>query len=192
MTKSVQILSEEFLQDRQGRTFSDLLGDSPQILAELLAFFNDENRQRRMQEAEIHHDRAALAGVVRELECHPAVDALLSANDPRRSQRLRQAVGVLVRMIMEKLGWQKTGKKGSLGVRSDAPQHAPYHNTGGLAFWFLRAERYELVGGMPYVTVKKRCRGLRNSRKESNGAEKSARSRTARSTSKDGTSRGTR
>lgn len=195
MTQTVNVTRDEFLHDRQGRTFSDLLGDSPEVLDVLLTFFNDANRQRRMQEAEIHHDRAALAGVVRELECLPIVAQLLSLPDPRRSQRLRQAVGVIVRMIMEKLGWKKTGKKGSLGVRSDAPQRAPYHNTGGLAFWFLRAERYALPDGMPYDTVKKRCRALRSEHSGANGADKSAaRSTPRRSTgsSADASRRGTR
>jgi hypothetical protein len=59
-----------------------------------------------------------LAGVVRELESQPAIDGFLSSQHPRRTKRLRQAVGVVVRMIMERLGWNKTGRKGSLGVRA--------------------------------------------------------------------------
>ena len=36
-----------------------------QPLDAVLAFFDDEARQRRMVEAEVHHDRPPLAGVVR-------------------------------------------------------------------------------------------------------------------------------
>jgi hypothetical protein len=65
-----------------------------------------------------------------------------------------------VRIIMERRGWQRTGKKGSLGVRAARARHSArpgaYHNTGGLAFWFLRAERYELAAGMPYRSVRSR------------------------------------
>ena len=65
-------------------------------------------------------------------------------------------------MIMEGRGWQKTGRKGSLGVRAavSGPTSRPgtYHNTGGLAFWFLRAERYERKDGMPYRSVRQRGR----------------------------------
>jgi hypothetical protein len=69
-------------------------------------------------------------------------------------------VGVVVRMIMERRGWRKTGRKGSLGVRA-AREHknnkpGAYHNTGGLAFWFLRAERYQRADGMPYRSVRAR------------------------------------
>lgn len=153
--------SEMFCEDRQGRTFSDVLNDPAQPMAAVFDFFNCPHRQRRMEESEIHHDRPALAGVVRELEALPAVDAFLANQAPGRTKRLRQAVGVLVRIIMEARGWKKTGRKGSLGVRApvstddDTPGQ---HNTGGLAFWFLRAERYEREGGMPFQSVRERSR----------------------------------
>jgi hypothetical protein len=115
-----------------------------------------------MEESEIHHNRPALAGVVRELESLGPVDQFLGAQHPRRTKRLRQVVGVLVRMIMEGRGWQKTGRKGSLGVRAavsgSTSRPGTYHNTGGLAFWFLRAERYERKDGMPFRSVRQRGR----------------------------------
>ena len=160
MTK-VTIAREHFLADRQGRTFIDVAGDS-ELFQRVLDFFNDEARQRRMEESEIHHDRPPLAGVVRELESQPLIDAFLASSHPSRAKRLRQAVGVAVRMIMEGRGWMKTGKKGSLGVRVPvARQEATagaYHNTGGLAFWFLRAERYALREGMPFQCVRDRAK----------------------------------
>ena len=152
---------EEFLADRQGRTFADVLNDPEQVFDQVLSFFRDEERQRRMEESELHHDRPALAGVVRELESQPAIDQFLASKHPQRTKRLRQAVGVLVRIIMERRGWRKTGKKGSLGVRApltSATAPGAYHNTGGLAFWFLRAERYEPVDGMHFRTERERSR----------------------------------
>ena len=157
VTPSVIITLEKFLEDIQGRRFSDVVKDPKQSFAEVLEFFNNENRQRRMEEAEIHHDRPPLAGVVRELESHPAIDRSLSDIQSQRSKRLRQAIGVVVRIIMQSRGWQKTGRKGSLGVRNSKYQPELNHNTGGLAFWFIRAERYELEGGMPYRSVRERC-----------------------------------
>lgn len=157
---SVAITRKEFLDDRQGRTFADVLNDPEQPFDEALAFFSDPDRQRRMEESETHHDRAPMAGVVRELEARPAINQFLATIHARRSQRLRQAIGVLIRMIMERRGWRKTGKKGSLGVRSATAPGTPNHNTGGLAFWFLRAERYEHQQGMPFRSVRKRCREL--------------------------------
>lgn len=158
----VRITRKDFVEDRQGRTFADVLGDADQPLDAILEFFNDGERQRRMEDSEIHHDRPALAGVVRELESLQPVDRFLATQHPRRTKRLRQVVGVVVRMIMEGRGWQKTGRKGSLGVRAPISgrrsRPGSYHNTGGLAFWFLRAERYERKAGMPFRTVRQRRR----------------------------------
>ncbi len=155
---------EEFLEEPRGKTFADVVGDPEAPFDRVLEFFNDEDRQRRMEESEIHHDRAPLAGVVRELESQPAIEEFLAAQHPSRAKRLRQAIGVLVRMIMERRGWRKTGRKGSLGVRaavvSGETTPGAYHNTGGLAFWFLRAERYEREEGMPFRSVRDRCRAL--------------------------------
>jgi len=77
MPRTVRITRKEFLEDRQGRTFSDVLDDPEQPFDEVLAFFNDLDRQRRMEESETHHDRPALAGVIRELEAQPAIAFLL-------------------------------------------------------------------------------------------------------------------
>ncbi len=161
---SITVTRESFLKDKQGRTFADVLNDTNQPFDQVLEFFNLQSRQRRMEEAEIHHDRAPLAGVVRELEAQDSINTFLSGIHPRRTQRLRQAIGVLVRIIMESRGWRKTGRKGSLGVRSEASLVSPAHNKGGLAFWFVRAERYELVDGMPFQSVIRRYRELRVNR----------------------------
>jgi hypothetical protein len=159
-TMTISITKDEFLADRQGRTFTDVAASSERPFIAVLEFFNDGDRQRRMEESEIHHDRAPLAGVVRELESVPAINRFLSRIHPRRSQRFRQAVGVLIRIIMERRGWEKTGKKGSLGVRNKAAAGRPSHNTGGIAFWFLRAERYKNKRHKPFASVRQRCREL--------------------------------
>ena len=156
----VTITRDTFLEDNQGRRFSDVVNDPEQPFDAVLEFFNDPNRQRRMEDSEIHHDRPPLSGVVRELESHPAIERFLADTHTRRGKRLRQAVGVVVRIIMQARGWQKTGRKGSLGVRTTKNGLAPHHNTGGLAFWFIRAERYERAEGMPFISVRERCRKL--------------------------------
>ncbi len=165
------ITRQQFIEDRQGRTFSDVWNDAEQPFDEVLAFFSDPARQQRMEESELHHNRPPLAGVVRELESIPSIDRFLANEHPRRTKRLRQAVGVVVRMIMEARGWKGTGKKGSLGVRAPrepkSSKPGAYHNTGGLAFWFLRAERYERTDGMPFRTVRVRSNEVKSSVKKS-------------------------
>jgi hypothetical protein len=157
--KPAQLISrEQFLSDRHGKTFADVVNDPGTPFDEVLEFFNDPERQHRMENSEIHHDRAALAGVVRELESVSVLHQFLcSTVDRRRAARLRQAIGVLVRMIMERRGWRTTGKKGSLGVRGSSGSQAVHHNAGGLSLWFLRAERYHREGGKPYRSVRERC-----------------------------------
>jgi hypothetical protein len=157
---TISISRDDFLADRQGRTFADVVTNSARPFMAALVFFNDSDRQRRMEESETHHDRAPLAGVVRELESVPAINRFLGHIHPRRSQRFRQAVGVLIRMIMEGRGWEKTGRKGSLGVRNKSAAGRPRHNTGGLAFWFIRAERYTNTQKKPFASVRQRYRKL--------------------------------
>jgi hypothetical protein len=156
----VVITRDLFREEIQGRTFSDVVNNADQPFDAVLEFFNDDGRQRRMEEAEIHHNRPPLAGVVRELEAEPLIDRFLSEIHTRQSNRLRQAIGVLVRIIMEARGWRKTGRKGSMGVRAGRDPSMPNHNTGGLAFWFMRAERYERVDGMSLPSVRERCQAL--------------------------------
>lgn len=151
-----RVTRKDFLDDRQGKTFADVVNDSEQPFDVVIEFFNDASRQRRMEESELHHDRSPLAGVVRELESVPAIDQFLAGAHLRRNTRFRQAIGVLVRIIMERRGWRKTGRKGSLGVRASRAEQTPAHNTGGLAFWFIRAERYERSEGMPFRSVRER------------------------------------
>lgn len=158
----VKITRKKFLEDSQGRTFSDVFNESDAPFEAVLRFFDSPDRQRRMEESELHHDRSPLAGVVRELEALPEVDQFLSGVHIQRSMRFRQAIGVLVRIIMEAHGWEKTGRKGSLGVRSPRKTRTPRHNTGGLAFWFNRGERYRKTDGMPFLSVKERCEQFEN------------------------------
>lgn len=173
------ITEKEFFEDRQGRTFADVIDDADQPFHEVIKFFNDEDRQLRMEESEIHHDRPALAGVVRELESQPRINQFLSSAHNNRNKRLRQAIGVLIRMIMEQRGWKKTGKKGSLGVRATASPRTPNHNTGGLALWFIRAERYERNQGMPFRSTRERCQDIESAvdQKPSNGRGQTRRRR---------------
>ena len=121
----MRLTREAFLADPQGVKFKDVVGDGRIPFDELLEFFSDPPRQVRMQDSERYHDRPALAGVVRELEEH--YEHVFGEDSGRTTYRYRQAVGVIVRMVMEGLGWTKTGVKGSLANR---------------ARWFTKAERY--------------------------------------------------
>ena len=70
-----------------------------------------------MEEAEIHHDRPALSGVIRELEAQPNIDRFLGTKHPHATKRLRQAVGVVVRIIMEQRASGPTSWQGAVGPK---------------------------------------------------------------------------
>ncbi len=141
-----QVSLQDFLADSQGARFQDVLNDNRLDFSLVLEFFNQPPRQKRMEESEIHHDRPALAGVIKEFEEIPEIDDFLSGNDAHTTTRFRQAVGVLVRIIMEGLGWQRAGRKGSLGTRAKVsrPTSRPgaYWNKSGISIWFTSTERY--------------------------------------------------
>jgi len=150
----------DFLNDKQGNTFSDVINDTRIDFQTVITFFVRPDRIRRMVESEVDHDRPPLAGLIREFEMQPQVDKFLRSYDAHTTQRFRQAVGVLIRIIMvDFLGWDKKGKKGSLGKRAKVPPRTKtpgaYHNEKGLAIWFTRAERYKPKEKWSYDDVKK-------------------------------------
>lgn len=102
----VSVTRDDFLQDRQGRKFADIVNDPEQPFDTVLDFFNSEDRQHRMIESERLHHKAPLAAVAPELESQPTIREFLSCRDPNRRKRLGQVVTVVVRMIMDRLGWE--------------------------------------------------------------------------------------
>lgn len=151
-----EITMEKFQKDSQGRTFRDVVEASGENFNLLLEFFSDEARQIRMEDSERHHDRPALAGVVRELEHNTKFASELCFWDSQYTRRLRQAIGVIVRIIMEERGWKKVGRRGTLGQKQRKDQREDRemnHNTSGLSWWFSRVERYEKVGEKPFFKV---------------------------------------
>ena len=102
----VIITRDEFLQDREGRTFADVVNDPKQPFGAVLDFFNSQDRQRRMVESETFHNSAPLAAVERELESQPPIQGFLSSAAPNLRKRFGEAVTVVVRMTMNRMGWE--------------------------------------------------------------------------------------
>lgn len=95
-------------------------------------FLDDPARIQRLEDAEIHHDRPALAGVARELGA--VFDSQARAADrPGRPGHwhvhiLAKIAGFVVTLIMIDRGWRPIeGKKGSIS----------------LVTWITRAQRFE-------------------------------------------------
>ena len=131
-----------FQGDARGRTFSDVSQNRDVPFDAAIRFFRDPSRVRRMMESELHHNRPALAGVIIEFEELDVISTFFENQNPRDTIRFRQAVGIMVRIVMLDHGWEKTGVKGSMGTRGPATGESRGMNSGGLSKWFSRTERY--------------------------------------------------
>jgi hypothetical protein len=83
-----RVTRKAFLEDRREIKFTDVVNDPEQPFDCVLGFLNDADRQRRMEESELHHHRAPLAAVVRDLESQPEIDRFLTGIHSHRSTRL--------------------------------------------------------------------------------------------------------
>ena len=157
------VAMSDFLGDEQGRRYADVPNKNPQLFAQIVRFFDDPAIHQRMVNSQVHHDSPPLAGVVADLEHEDWFDTFMRNTDAHETQRLRQAVGVLTKVVMLNYGFETTGKKGSLGRRAKVvpgtTTPAAYHNTDGLSLWFSRAERYRLPGH-PHTPVAERAKQL--------------------------------
>jgi hypothetical protein len=128
-------LLEKFQADPQARRYADVLRSEVvrRAMYEVVEFFDSPNTLRRMIESEQHHDRPAIAGVVKDLDALIVKQIIEAAQhgdlegDTLTATRRNQVIGVIVRIVMESNGWHPIGKKGSLA---------------GLSDFFKRGERY--------------------------------------------------
>ena len=130
-------LLEQLHADPHAMRYSDVLHTDAarRSLDDLLDFFESPDIVRRMIESELHHNRPALAGVVKDLETliQKQIAVAIAAGDLNEgptAMRRNQMIGVIVRIVMKSNRWEPTGKKGSLA---------------GLSTMFNRGERYSQV-----------------------------------------------
>ena len=107
---------DEFCEDPQGRTYTDVTGASGRAFRNVLSILSRQENIQRMCDSEVIHNRPALAGVAVLLEAEADIRRALAGANVSQANRFRQAVGVAVRIIMEQNGWTKKGLKGSVGV----------------------------------------------------------------------------
>lgn len=124
----MKITQAKVLAHKQGVLFTQTLLDNEKMFAKIFAFLSQSAIQLRMQDAEIHHNRPALSGMVWELERIPEVKAFFENNPPKDTLRFRQCMGVITKIVMQDLGWKRTGTKAAVGT--------------GVSQYFQKAERY--------------------------------------------------
>jgi hypothetical protein len=139
---TMPMTASDFLEDKGGRLFAKVAADPDLDFTGLLGFLQDPARVQRMKDAELHHDRPALAGVVRELESPANFGGYVASLSPSARQRFNQCVGYIIKLIMLSQGWIPAGRKGALG-RRDTERPGAYVNTEtSFSRYFIRAERY--------------------------------------------------
>lgn len=106
----MRITRQEIIEDATGCRFQALVAQHRNPVDAVLHIMNEPAARQRMIDAETHHGRPALAGVVRDIEAHPAIRPLLA------DLRFRQLVGVITMIVMRRIGWTTTGTKGSLAA----------------------------------------------------------------------------
>ena len=134
---------------------SKYTGAFPQgLLSWLINWFNSSatcslglTRIQRMIVAEQYFEMPALAGVLKELEVEATIDGYFQTQTADSSKRVRQGIGVLVKLHMLHAGAQKMGKKGILGRRNHAQTPHPqtgYNTPRSFSKYFSQAERYKV------------------------------------------------
>ncbi len=135
----------QFSNDRLARRFRDVLCDRRYNFEHVLGFFRRDDVHLALV-ATATRGEAPLAGVVAEFESE--FEPFLAGYDAHTTMRFRQAVGVVLCMVMTSLGWRRTGRKRSLGTRlpvaSRTTTPSAYRNRDGDASrWFSSSEIYQ-------------------------------------------------
>lgn len=99
--------------DRYATRFLGAIDAQPAVADRLFALLNDPANERRLGDASAD-GRPAVSGIARLLASDPVIGGALQN---RADHRLRQLIGVAVRLKMERLGWATTGRKATVGSR---------------------------------------------------------------------------
>lgn len=102
---------DDFARDPHAAKYRDELEARPDAFTRLFALMNDPANEQRLVDAEML-GLPALAGIARFVEADPVIARTLEPDQD--GNRFRQTVGVAVRLKMELMGWQKTGRKGTV------------------------------------------------------------------------------
>ncbi len=100
-----------FQADTYATRFLGTIDAQPAVADHLFALLNDPDNEQRLADAAAD-GRPAVSGIARLLASDPVID---SALQNRADHRLRQLIGVAVRLKMERLGWTTTGHKAKVG-----------------------------------------------------------------------------
>ncbi|MDQ3310934.1 MAG: hypothetical protein M3501_03520 [Actinomycetota bacterium] len=111
MSATTVLTRNDFATDTHAAKYRSTLDGHSIATGRLIEILNEPANEQRLVDAELD-GRPALSGVVRYVEGDDAIREILETGSD--GHRFRQAVGVAVRLKMERLGWATTGTKGSV------------------------------------------------------------------------------
>ena len=104
-----ELSAEDFDRDPHAAKYRGEIDAHPEAFNRLFALLNDHANEHHLASAE-NYGFPALSGVTCFIEADPAIVRVLESS--RDGCRFRQAVGVAIKLKMEKIGWAATGMKG--------------------------------------------------------------------------------
>lgn len=104
-----ELSTEDFDRDPHAAKYRGEIDAHPEAFNRLFALLNDHANEHQLTSAE-SYGFPALSGVARFIEADPAIVRVLEASQDEC--RFRQAVGVAIKLKMEKIGWAATGMTG--------------------------------------------------------------------------------
>lgn len=108
---NTRIGRDDFEHDRHARKFRNAIDNHLEASNRLFELINDCTNERLLENA-AEQGLPAFQGIVTIVEADHAILRVLESGEA--GHRFRQAVGVAIRLKMERLGWHGTGESKSL------------------------------------------------------------------------------
>ncbi len=105
------VTPQDFERDISARKFRNEIGKHPQAFNRLFAVLNNPDNEKKLVEAS-ECGRSALEGIIDLVETEPEIEKILKARP--KENHFRRAVGVAIKLKIEKLGWSTTGRKSTI------------------------------------------------------------------------------
>lgn len=102
---------DDFEHDEHARQFRNAIDNHPEASNQLFELINDCTNERLLENA-AEQGLPAFQGIVQIVEANHAILHVLESGEA--GHRFRQAVGVAIKLKMERLGWHGTGESRSL------------------------------------------------------------------------------
>lgn len=121
----VSFTRSDYEQDYQGQKTQAIIQHPAWDFDQVMAFLASPRIQLRLVDSIEAHQRPPLAGIIRELESLVQPEKI--PDSELNHARMNQVIGIAVRILMGKLGYERTDKTTSLQTLSTWFSRVPYY-----------------------------------------------------------------